>query len=463
MTRNNDRTSPFGRRDFLRRTGLLAASASAAPLLASCGNSGAGSSDALTVWWNQGFYPSEDEAVMQVAKAWEQRSGVRLDLQFYGTQDIAQKEASAVAAGNTPDIIYAEKGLTPRYAWEGRLADVTPVMESAQLTDGAIRSAQLYNSEAGTTSFYSVPLWQFTVSLFHWRSMLADVGMDHAQAPRDWTGYWQFWKDAQQAHRSRGNADVFAVGWPMGTAAGDTNYDTQQALLSFGVELLDDQNNLRTTEDVRRGVADALAWITDLYREGHTPQDSVNWQDSSNNTYFLNRSVLATPNGSLSMPGAIKEENPEQWRDIVTTGFPDRAVGGAMPSITLLHSAVVFEASEKKDMAMDFLSFAMQPENTVAMLKGGQARWFPVHTQLLEDPFFAASDDPNIQVVVEQLREDTVPSWATVSPAYSQVEGMQVWGNALGRVALQGQTPQEGADWALEQIQEQFEQYDRDA
>jgi len=153
--------------------------------------------------------------------------------------------------------------------------------------------------------------------------------------------------------------------------------------------------------------------------------------------------------------------NPEQWRDIVTTGFSDRAVGGSMPSITLVHDAVVFEASEKKEMALDFLTFVMRPENMVTILKGGQARWFPVHTQLLEDPFFAQSDDPNIQAVVEQLRGPTVPSWANLSPAYSQVESLQVWGNALGRVAMQGQSPEDGADWALEQIQEQFEEYDR--
>jgi multiple sugar transport system substrate-binding protein len=461
MTGTDKGVSSIGRREFLRGAGLLAAGVSAAPLLTSCGSSGAGSSDALTVWWNQGFYPSEDEAVVQIGKAWEQQSGARLDLQFYGTQDITQKEQSAVTAGNTPDICFAQKGLTPKYAWDGELADVTPVVESVELTEGALRSAQLYNSETETTAYYSVPLWQFTVSLFHWRSMLTDIGMDHAQAPTDWTGYWQFWKDAQGAYRDRGNNDVFGIGWPMGTAAGDTNYDTQQVLRSFGVELLDDQNKLRTSEDVRSGLADAMGWLGEIYEQGYTPQDCVNWQDSSNNTYFLNRSVLCTPNGSLSMPGAVKEDNPEQWQDIVTTGFPERAVGGAMPSITLVHNAVVFEASEKKDMAIDFLTFAMRPENMLSVLKGGQARWFPAHRQLLEDPFFAASEDPNIQAVVEQLRGPTVPDMAALSPAYSQAEGLQVWGNAIGRVALQGQSPREGADWALEQIQEQFEEFER--
>src|SRR5688500_7059867 len=101
-------TSSIRRRDFLRGAGLLAAGATAAPLLTSCGSSGAGSGDALVVWWNQGFYPEQDEAVRAVAQAWSQQAGMPIDLQFYGTNDIPQKEQSAVAAGNTPDVLFAE-------------------------------------------------------------------------------------------------------------------------------------------------------------------------------------------------------------------------------------------------------------------------------------------------------------------------------------------------------------------
>lgn len=460
MVGNQHLPSPFGRRSFLRGTGLAAAGAGAAYLLAACGNSGASNSEALTVWWNQGFYPSEDDAVKKVANAWAQKSGKKIDLQFYGTNDIPKKEQSAVTSGDVPDIIHAEKGLTPRYAWEGRLADVTEVVQSQPLTDGALRAAHLYNNKAGKASYYSVPVFQFTVSLFYWRSLLQDIGLDPATIPTDWDGYWNFWKHAQEVYRGRGNNDIHAIGWPMGTAAGDTNYDTQEVLRAYGVELLDDQNALRDTPDVHQSIARGLNWIADLYRQGYSPRDSLNWNDASNNTYFLNRSVLITPNGSLSMPGAIKDKDPAKWRDIVTSPFPARPGGGEQPSITLTHNAVVFEKSPKKDMAIDFLKFLMQPQNTLEILKGGQARWFPVHKQLLADPYFAKSDDPNIQVVTKQLSGATVPQWADLSPAYQQAEnGQQVWGNAIGRVVLQGQTPEQGADFAINLIKRQFDQF----
>ncbi|HTF47845.1 MAG TPA: ABC transporter substrate-binding protein, partial [Pseudonocardia sp.] len=178
VVRNQQVPSLFGRRNFLRGAGLLLAGAGAAPLLAACGNSGSSGSKALTVWWNQGFYPSEDEALTQVARSWEQKTGNTVDLQFYGTNDIPKKEASAVASGNVPDVIHAEKGLTQRYAWEGRLADVSEVVQSQPLTDGALRAAQLHNNKANKTSDYSVPIFQFTVSLFYWRSLLQSVGLD---------------------------------------------------------------------------------------------------------------------------------------------------------------------------------------------------------------------------------------------------------------------------------------------
>lgn len=460
MDRNQHISSPFGRRNFLRGAGLAVAGVGAGSLLAACGNSGAGSSDALTVWWNQGFYPSEDEAVRQVARAWEQGSGKKVDLQFYGTNDIPKKEASAVASGNVPDVIHCEKHLNPRYAWEGRLADVTEVVQSQQLTDGALRASRLFNRKTGQATYYSVPVFQFTVSLFYWRSLLRDIGLDPAGIPGDWNGYWDFWRNAQREYRRRGNTDIHAVGWPMGTAAGDTNYDTQQVLRAYGVDLLDEQNGLRDTPEVRQGIAEGLGWIADLEKGDFSPRDCLNWNDASNNTYFLNRSVLVTPNGSLSMPGAIKDKDPAKWQDIVTTGFPGRPDGGEQPSITLTHNAVVFEKSEKKVMAIDFLKFLMRPENTLEILKGGQARWFPVHKQLLADPYFAQSADPNIQAVTKQLSGATVPQWADLSAPYNQAEnGQQVWGNAIGRIALQGQSPQQAADFAMDLIKRQFDQF----
>ena len=62
----------FGRRSLLGGTaGLAAASLLARPNIAR-----AADSKTLTVWWNQGFYPEEDQAFRDMVSVWEKQSGI---------------------------------------------------------------------------------------------------------------------------------------------------------------------------------------------------------------------------------------------------------------------------------------------------------------------------------------------------------------------------------------------------
>lgn len=448
------------RRGFLRAGGLLAAGIGATPLIAGCKGSTGSDSNGLTIWWNQGYYPEEDQAAKDIVTKWEKKTGKKADLQLYGTTDIVTKEQSAVAAGEPPDIIYAQKGFTPTYAFQGKLEDVSEVINSTQLTDGAKRAAHLYNQKEDKVSYYSIPLHQFTVSMFYWRSLITQAGMDDKNLPTDWDGYWKFWKNVQDASRDKGKKGIYAVGWPMGTAAGDTNYDTQQILRSFDVELLDEKSQLKADDPaVRKGIANAMEFLGGLFNDGYTPKACINWQDDGNNTSFLSKTLVSTPNGSLSIPGALKDENDKDWKDMVTAVWPERAAGGPMPSLSLTHNAIVFKDSKKKKLAKDFLTFMMQPENIGSVLEGGKGRWFPVNEPLLTQPFWAKSTDPNIKVVANQLAGDTAANWADLSPAYQKVETTHVWGKTIGQIALQGKSPDDAADYALTQMKQIFEQF----
>jgi len=183
----------------------------------------------------------------------------------------------------------------------------------------------------------------------------------------------------------------------------------------------------------------------------------VRWTD--NNTAFTNKTVIATPNGSLSIPGAVKGKNDKVWKDIGTTAFPSKPSGDAMPAIAQVHNAVVFEKSPNKEAGKDFLKFFLKPENTLKWLKAGQARWFPVQQELLKNDYFADSDDPNIKVVAEQLGGTTVPAWLNQSVGYNHAELQGMWGNTIGQVLLQKKSPAEAADYAIRQLKESFNSF----
>src|SRR4051794_5698180 len=64
----------------------------------------------ITIWWNQGFYPSEDAALRATVAAYEKASGNKVDLTFYNGSDLPAKIIAALTTGNVPDLCYVDNG-----------------------------------------------------------------------------------------------------------------------------------------------------------------------------------------------------------------------------------------------------------------------------------------------------------------------------------------------------------------
>src|SRR5260370_14545278 len=58
----------------------------------------------LTVWWAKGFYKSEDDALLQAVKKFEQKTGVTVDLSQYPGPDMIPKSESGLDAGTPPYV-----------------------------------------------------------------------------------------------------------------------------------------------------------------------------------------------------------------------------------------------------------------------------------------------------------------------------------------------------------------------
>ena len=67
---------------------LFAAAVAAGLLL---GGAPASAQDKLTVWWVKGFYKSEDDALFEAVRKFEQKSGVKVELSQYAVQDMIPK------------------------------------------------------------------------------------------------------------------------------------------------------------------------------------------------------------------------------------------------------------------------------------------------------------------------------------------------------------------------------------
>jgi len=133
------------RRNVLKASvGLLAVSALAHPAVAR--------GQTITVWWNQGFYPAEDQAFHNLIATWEKASGNTVNLTLLPGQALNEKIISALTSGEVPDLMYADNApaqIIPQNAWKDKLLDLTDVVDTQrkELSDTAIQSSQFYNNE----------------------------------------------------------------------------------------------------------------------------------------------------------------------------------------------------------------------------------------------------------------------------------------------------------------------------
>src|SRR5690349_14867090 len=105
------------------RAVLLAAALVLAPL-------GARAAD-LVVWWDKAFYPEEDQALAELTRAFEAKTGLKIELVRHDLWDVPKEIEVAIATGRPPDFMFAHQqtqGQLERWAAEDRLVDLSNVI-----------------------------------------------------------------------------------------------------------------------------------------------------------------------------------------------------------------------------------------------------------------------------------------------------------------------------------------------
>ena len=424
----------------------------------------------LNIWWEQGLNLDEDEAMRRIVNNWQKQTGNTVDLSFFPNSGLIEKAERALKTDNPPDILMAPKAeriLYPRLAWQGKLKDVADVIEpiKEQYPENILKGITYYNAKDNLRSYYGVPIYQATMSIFYWQSLLASVGMTPEDIPQDWEGFWQFWQQAQNKLKAQ-NKDIYGLGLSLSgdESADDTHYLFEQILEAYDLNLLDRQGNLNLNSTVRQGIIDRLNWYAKMYRQGYVPPDAVEWSNIDNNRNLLNQSILMTPNGSLSIPATVRQDADTYLNQLAIADFPAKPSGKPMRYKIFVRQAVIFKDSPQQSLAKDFLRYFIQPEVTVDYLKATGSRNQPVQNSAWLDPYWQDTQDPYIANVTKILTtKPTQLSHINDNPAYSQILAENLWGKALVRVIVDRVSPEQAADQAIARIKEIFAEWDKNS
>ncbi len=430
------------------------------------GVSPSASAETLTVWWNKGFYAAEDDALKQMVKKWEEKTGNTVNLSFYSTSDVAAKVVSGMGSGEPPDIAYADLNdfaIAPLQAWKGALADVSDVVEPLkdEYTKTALASAYLYNNAEKKRSFYAIPLKQQALHNFYWRPLLEKAGYKSSDIPMEWNAYWKFWETVQGKLRDQGMR-IYALGFPMSTVDSDNYYTFNQYMVAYGGEIVKPDGTLNVDDpQTKKAAVEALTFLTDAYKNGFVPPSAINWGDPDNNVAFFSKQIVMTPNATISIPVAKFDDKQLYMHDIVTQGQPLAPDGKEMTSLVAVKVAMLPKEAKHVELAKDFMKFFVTPANLDTYLKAARGRWLPVMPSIVKnDPYWTDPSDPHRPVVVKQEVDGPTSPWPMAyNPAYAQVNAQEIWGKAEGDVILNGKTPEQAVDIAFARIKEIFADY----
>lgn len=420
----------------------------------------------LEIWWDKGFNPEEDEALRQLVKDWEQKTGNKIQLLFYTSDTLGEKIRRSIQAGKAPDVVMsfkAERSPNSRLAWEGKLVDVSDVIEPVKsyYSKEILETVKFYNNVTKKSSYYGVPIHQGTMHIYYWRDLLALVGRSEKDIPKEWDAFWKFWQRVQDDLRAKGQSNIYSLGLTLSKEAGDTYYLFEQILEAYDVKVVDSKGQLRVDDpQVRQGIIKVLDWYKQFYTKGYIPKEALKWLNPDNNRSLLNRMVVMTPNATLSIPAAVRQDTDIYRNKLGIIEFPNKPNGQPMYHLTMAEQAIILAESNHQQLAKEFLRYVVQPEVLKKYLRSAGGRNSPVQTPVWQDSVWSNPNDPHISTATKTITKGNIRYfYISQNPAYSKVLYDNVWGKALNKVIVDGIPSEKAASEAIDEIKTIYQQW----
>jgi len=425
----------------------------------------------VTVWWEKGFYKAEDDALFAMIKKFEEKTKIKVDLSFYGTQEMIPKSVAALEANNPPDVAFGnvfDFQATGKWAFEGKLEDVSSVIDPirARFEPRALSTTFLFNNAAQKRAYYAFPVRQQTMHIQYWKDMLAEAGFKESDIPKDWKGYWDFWCDkVQPAYRTKTGTRGFGTGFPMGVDSSDAFFSFLTFMDGYNVTLVSDGGKVLVDDPaVRQGLINAMTDYTSVYSKGCTPPSSTAWKDPDNNNAFHNKTTVLTHNATISIVAKWLDDSnnaalteaqrataKKNYNELIATaGFPNKPDGSKFTYRAAVKTGVIFSAAKNKDAARKFVSFLLEDANLTPYVEGSLGRWYPVTKVGQASAFWKA--DPHRRAVHAQFQAGTIPFEFTKNWRFTQLNMENVWAKAMNRVLSERWTVDRAVDEMIARI-----------
>lgn len=374
------------------------------------------------------FVQADEDVFRANAKAFTNKTGVEIKVDFVGWEDINQQTAVTSNSGAGPDIIVGFSDAPHIYV--DKLIELTDLADYLDKKYGGwLPLAQRYGKRHKSNTWIGLPFGAASGPLVYRKSVLQQVGYD--RVPDDHASFLTLCQKLKAAGKP--------AGFALGNAVGDGNGFANWLLWSHNASLLDEDGNLIINS---KETVTALRYLKELYPTFIPGTPS--WNDVSNNRAYSSQEKALTFNGvslyfALKNDPATKAIAEDTEHQLIPKGLaPVSPMGG----LTL--NAMVFKHSPYPNAAKSFLKFMMEKEQYEPWLNANSGYWAQPLAAYADAAVW--SGDPKVKIFKDTMKSLYYAGYkGPISTATGAVNADYVLVQMCASVATDAATPEAAA------------------
>ena len=329
-----------------------------------------------------------------VAKFEAANPGTKVEITSLPWGQAFEKFATMVSAGETPDVVEMPDRWMSLYANNGMLESLEPYLakweHTGELNDRALQMGRYVKNTA-----YGLPYGFYLRALFYNKKLFAQAGLSGPPKTLD-----EFADAAKKISAIPGKSGYCLRGGPGGL----------NGWMMFGAIMNGDPAFFKadgTSTMSDPGWVKGVTFLTDLYKSGSAPKDSVNWGFNEIVTGFYSGTCAMLDQDPDALISIAERMNKDDY-DVVP--MPKGPAGKSFPTIGY-GSWSMFANSKNKDLAWKLIATLEGPEGNVKWNQKIGA--LPIYKSADKDPFYA---DPKFKGWFDELGDKDVTP--LVMPTY---------------------------------------------
>jgi multiple sugar transport system substrate-binding protein len=437
--------SKWKRREFLKTSAAVAASAAAGPMIwvkdanAQWSNTPEKGAKLRVLRWSR-FVQGDIDRYMVNVKAFQDKYGIEVRVDNEGWEDVRPKAAVAANTGAGPDIILSTNDDANLYP--EKLVDVTDVCTYLGNKYGGFYPVCEPYLKPDGKKWIGVPLGVAGVAMNYRISAMKAAGFE--TFPKDTDGFLKLCK----ALKEKGTPAGFALG----NATGDANTWCQWIVWAHGGKLVDQNNKVAidSPETLK-----ALDYVKELYST-FVP-GTLSWLDPSNNKAFLDGQLFLTNNG-ISIYYAAKNSTDAKLKEIAADmDHANMPIGpvGKPTEFQLFFNQMIFKYTKYPKAAKEYLRFMMEAEQMDPWVQASIGYVTPSLRYYEKNPIWTV--DPK-HTPYRNSMQNMLPSGYAGKMGYASAGALSdfIVVNMVAEAASGSKTPKEAAERAQKRAERYY-------